>query len=418
VGLWTELVRGQTLEELLGQQGKLSADEAAHIGKDLCRALAAVHSAGLIHRDVKTANVMREEGGRIVLLDFNIATERNLAGNGGACGTLRYMAPEQSEGRGASIQSDIYALGVVLYRLVTESYPVAAENREELLAKLRAGEITPLRDARPDLPGAFVKVVERALALDPDDRFASAGMMERALEGLDQRRRDDRRRQPEPSGKRSRLRWGAAIAVGIVALSIAAWLISKWIAVPLEGQAQLVRNDDGIEQKLVDGARVRPGERILLEFEGTRDAHLYVLNEDSLGHLSVLFPLGGQTDLANPLSARELHRLPGSRDGVQGHWVVNDSGERETFLVVASVEPLTELERTIAELPRAGDPLPPEGKRHVTRVLRGVSGLEFEPGPDSPGPDLSRLAAELYSQARSDGKLWVWTVRLENAGRE
>ena len=76
VGLWTDLVQGKTLEDRLKAHGPLGAEEAGLVGIDLCRALAAVHGAGLVHRDIKTANVMREEGGRIVLMDFSAATEQ------------------------------------------------------------------------------------------------------------------------------------------------------------------------------------------------------------------------------------------------------------------------------------------------------------------------------------------------------
>ena len=80
VGLWTDLVRGKTLEQILTEQGPQGADEAARYGIEVCKALAAVHGAGLVHRDVKTSNVMREQGGRIILMDFGSVTEQAAAG--------------------------------------------------------------------------------------------------------------------------------------------------------------------------------------------------------------------------------------------------------------------------------------------------------------------------------------------------
>src|SRR2546422_5490845 len=182
VGLWTELVRGQTLEERLAQHGPLGADEAVVIGLDLCRALAAVHAAGLVHRDVKAANVMREQGGRIVLMDFGAVGDRSggtLAAGGE--GSPITMAPEQLAGGTVAASTDIYGLGALLYRLVSGRYPIDASSLAELRAQHAGWALGPLGDRRPDLPGELVRVVERALDPQPARRFASAGEMERAL---------------------------------------------------------------------------------------------------------------------------------------------------------------------------------------------------------------------------------------------
>ena len=185
VGLWTDLVRGKTLEQILTEQGPQGADEAARYGIEVCKALAAVHGAGLVHRDVKTSNIMREQGGRIVLMDFGSVTEQAgtgpIPGASDLSGTPLYMSPEQLRGEDLTPASDIYSLGVVLYRLVSGRFPVEASSFAELLEKHRQGASVPLRDARADLPAFFVQVVERALSLDPTNRFASAGALERAL---------------------------------------------------------------------------------------------------------------------------------------------------------------------------------------------------------------------------------------------
>jgi TolB-like protein/Flp pilus assembly protein TadD len=178
-----ELIRGATLEQRLQQQGPFSAQEASLVGTDLCAALAAVHGAGLIHRDVKSQNVMREDGGRIVLMDLGTGREID-AGRlymPDLVGTPLYLAPEIFAGGSASVQSDLYSLGVLLYHLVTGSYPVRAATIEELQERLANRKTVRLRDARPDLPTAFVRVVERAMASDPDQRYESAGALEADL---------------------------------------------------------------------------------------------------------------------------------------------------------------------------------------------------------------------------------------------
>jgi len=186
VGLCMELIRGTTLEESLQRRGPFSAREASLIGIDLCRALAAIHGAGLIHRDVKAQNVMREDGGRIVLMDLGTGRETGGGAGSDLTGTPLYLAPEIFDGASANESTDLYSLGMLLYHLVTGTFPVRAANLNELRDAHAAGSGVRLRDARPDLPTAFVRVVDRAIALDSRRRYASAGAMEADLvEALD-----------------------------------------------------------------------------------------------------------------------------------------------------------------------------------------------------------------------------------------
>ena len=113
-----EFIHGRTMEDELRARGPLGAEEASLIGVDLCRALAAVHGRGLVHRDIKAQNVMREEGGRTVLMDFGAGTEltAGLRRSLDMAGTPLYLAPELFDGRPATRASDIYSLGVLLYR--------------------------------------------------------------------------------------------------------------------------------------------------------------------------------------------------------------------------------------------------------------------------------------------------------------
>ena len=184
VGLWMELVRGESLEQTVQSRGAFGAREAALIGLDLCAAIAAVHGSGLLHRDIKAQNVMRESGGRLVLMDFGTGEE--LAGTNRLVGTPLYLAPEIFRGQRASIQSDLYSLGVLLYYLVTAKFPVNAGSMEQLARAHANRQRTPLRDLRPDLPEAFIATVERSLDSDPTRRYQSIGQFESALrESLD-----------------------------------------------------------------------------------------------------------------------------------------------------------------------------------------------------------------------------------------
>jgi serine/threonine-protein kinase len=184
VGLWMELLRGQTLEQVLNTRGAFGAREAALVGIDLCRALAALHAAGLLHRDVKADNVIREDGGRIVLMDLGTGREIDPGARRGLpdfAGTPLYIAPEVFDGVPASEATDVYSLGVLLYHLVTGSFPVWAKTVEELKGKHRTSVPIRLRDARADVPTVFVAVVDRAIAKNPADRYLTAGALEADL---------------------------------------------------------------------------------------------------------------------------------------------------------------------------------------------------------------------------------------------
>ena len=182
-GLWMELVRGFTLEELLQARGPMSAGEAALVGQDVCRALTAVHRAGLVHRDVKTANVIREVGGRIVLTDFGAGRFRACEPKRSLAGTPHYVAPEVVAGAEATELSDIYSLGVLLFRLVTGAYPRMCVGFEVTPETDSPGAPPSLRDLRSDLSETFVSAVEQALAHDPTERPQSAGVL-RAMLGV------------------------------------------------------------------------------------------------------------------------------------------------------------------------------------------------------------------------------------------
>ncbi len=141
-----------------------------------------MHGAGLLHRDIKAQNVMRDSGGRVVLMDFGTGEPlRATGGSNRLVGTPLYLAPEIFAGRQASVRSDLYSLGVLLFHLVTGRFPVSGDSMESLAAAHARRNVPRLREFRPDLPPPFVAVVEKALDPDPARRFATAGEMESAL---------------------------------------------------------------------------------------------------------------------------------------------------------------------------------------------------------------------------------------------
>lgn len=212
VGIWTELVNGRTLKDIVESQGPFGAREATLIGIDLCRALAAVHSRGFLHRDIKPQNVMREAGGRVVLMDFGAGGRLDVGREEGLTGTPLYVAPEILAGGDPSVRSDIYSLGVLLYYLVSGEFPFTASSLDELKALHQQKKPRLLRDIRPDLPAAFLRVIEQATAIDPSARPDSAGALERLLEDALSSRRF-------PGATRLWYSAAAVLALVVIALS-------------------------------------------------------------------------------------------------------------------------------------------------------------------------------------------------------
>ena len=182
-GIWMELVEGSTLEEIIAEQGVMSATEAMEIGRDLCGALTALHAAGILHRDIKARNVMREEGGRVVLMDLGISCDVDRQIPVRQYGTPLYAAPEVLLASESSRQGDIYSLGVLLFFLVSGRYPVTGSTLGDLHAAHEAGHVESLAAVRPDLPATFLRIVDKALAASCDERYATAVELEQELDG-------------------------------------------------------------------------------------------------------------------------------------------------------------------------------------------------------------------------------------------
>jgi len=176
-----EYVDGEELGSLLRRIGRFSSERSIELARQICAGLGAAHERGVIHRDLKPANVMLDGTGRVRITDFGLA---GVAGEALRAGTPAYMAPEQLAGSAITIQSDIYALGLVLYELFTGQRAVEAKNVAELLRKREAGLVAPSQIVR-DLDPAIDRAILRCLERDPRDRPASALAVSAALPGGD-----------------------------------------------------------------------------------------------------------------------------------------------------------------------------------------------------------------------------------------
>ncbi len=179
-GLVMEYVDGRRLDSVVSAQGTFSAREAALVGWELCRALSALHREGLAHGLLAPDHIVREAGGRLVLMDV---WPRGVPIGCFALQptTLPFIAPEVARGDSPSMRSDVYSLGVVLFHLVTGGYPVRAESPLDLSERYAHGERVPLADLRPDLPDDFIRIVERASEPDPERRYPTVAAVKDAL---------------------------------------------------------------------------------------------------------------------------------------------------------------------------------------------------------------------------------------------
>jgi serine/threonine-protein kinase len=177
-------VDGGSLKELI-TRGSLEVDRAVSIGSQLADALHHAHELGLVHRDVKPSNVLMTREGRPLLCDFGIAKAVNesvgLTRTGTAIGTPEYMAPEQVQGQKVDARTDIYAMGLVLYEMLTGWVPFSATTPMATLYKQVNEPPPPLTQSNVSVPDWLEQVVEKALAKRPSDRFQHANEMANAL---------------------------------------------------------------------------------------------------------------------------------------------------------------------------------------------------------------------------------------------
>jgi len=173
-------IEGESLRERLDRDGRLELDEALQIARHVGAALQHAHEHGVVHRDIKPENIMLQPGHAIVA-DFGIAlafadAERTrFTAVGGSIGTPGYMSPEQAAGESdIDERTDIYALGTLLYEMITGSRAYDGDSAQQIVAKVLAGSRPPARDLTDDLPPEIDAVIERAMALKPADRFATA----------------------------------------------------------------------------------------------------------------------------------------------------------------------------------------------------------------------------------------------------
>jgi serine/threonine-protein kinase len=298
-----EFVPGRTLKQVIRARGPLLKEEAVDIMKQLTSAVSEAHTKGIIHRDIKPQNVIVKADGSVKILDFGIATAKGsmqLTQANNVMGSVHYLAPELAKGEQASAQSDIYALGIVLYEMLAGDVPFKADQAVQVALRHMRDPMPSLREANPTVPQSIENIVIRATAKDPNKRYRSCREMwqdlstclkaERANEpklvietppqpkketpaqnkakpaanaGREVKkevRKETRRSEPEPAPKNKLLPWLIGIITAVAMAGIIAALIfmdvihfgPRTVAVPdIEGMTIQAARDACDESQLV-----------------------------------------------------------------------------------------------------------------------------------------------------------------------
>ena len=232
-----ELVAGETLKQRLSRTGPLPPEGAFDVAAQVAEGLAAVHKAGIVHRDLKTPNIMVDDKGVVRVMDFGIA--RAAAPEAGSAtgyvlGSPEYMSPEQARGLPADFRSDVYSLGVVVFEIFSGRVPFRADTPVATLL-LHLEREPPLRGAgAPPLPEALVGFLSRALAKDPGARYPSAAEAAAALRAA--HGGGPTERVPDPSVIARRSRWtvpASGLAAVVLAVGASLWWRAQHVDTPV-----------------------------------------------------------------------------------------------------------------------------------------------------------------------------------------
>jgi dienelactone hydrolase/predicted Ser/Thr protein kinase len=226
-----EYIEGQSIRELLKER-PLAIDEIADIALQIGSGLDAAHKKGIIHRDIKSANIMWTDTGQAKIMDFGLAkvkTVTRLTREGTTLGTVAYMSPEQARGEEVDHRSDIWSLGVVLYEMLSGELPFKGDREAAILYSVVHEEPKPLKETRPGVPPELVKIIDRALKKKAESRYPSVAEM---LTDLTKYRESLRAEEFGVFNLRSffRLMRRPCIAVPAALVMIAACLVAVWLS--------------------------------------------------------------------------------------------------------------------------------------------------------------------------------------------
>ncbi|MFQ5789536.1 MAG: protein kinase [Acidobacteriota bacterium] len=183
-----ELLQGSDLRDLIQSKEPLGLEHKLRLMEQICDGLGYAHATGLVHRDLKPGNIHIQPNGHVKVLDFGLArlasSSSDITKTGMVVGTPNYMSPEQVQGQRVDTRSDVFSLGAVFYELLTYKKPFQANSVHATMFKVVQGEREPLASLAPNLPAPLIRVVDKALAKDPRERYQNAGELREALHAL------------------------------------------------------------------------------------------------------------------------------------------------------------------------------------------------------------------------------------------
>ncbi len=402
--LTMELLKGETLSSRIRRSGPMSTEDALPLISQIAGALDAAHQAGIVHRDLKTGNVILVPSGnatRAVVTDFGLAYAsrseseflKTISTAGHMTGTPLYMAPEQVQGLTVTPATDIYAFGVVIYEMLTRTFPFTGQNALEVANKRLLEDPTPPSRYEPELNRRWEKAILRCLERAPEDRFASTSDVVEFLEG---RSVKAARRQ-----KRRRL-LVASCALALGALAIPAYLLfpkraaAKPTVAVLGFQNIASRQDVAwVGTALSDGLRTELGASDKLRTVSGEDTANYAkdINIQNFGSLSKetlhrLHRLG-----ADIVVVGSYTDLPGTAGKIRLNLVIQDAGSGETTSALAADGTENDISQLVSQIGtrlrtklKAGD-LSPEKERELALA--------------QPNPEVAPLYSEAVLQLRT-----------------
>ena len=190
-----EYIEGKHLKQLIKKRGKLTITEAVDIVLQITNGLSVAHDSYIIHRDIKPQNIMILENGLVKITDFGIAMAMNstqLTQTNSVMGSVHYLPPEQASGKGATLQSDIYSIGILFYELLTGKLPFKGENAVEIALKHLKEPLPSIREEIPNIPQSVENIIIKATAKNPKNRYNDAREMHDDLKTcLDETRKNE-----------------------------------------------------------------------------------------------------------------------------------------------------------------------------------------------------------------------------------
>jgi len=239
-----ELVKGQSLHERI-KSGQISIDEAIQIGAQICQGLQEAHKHGIVHRDIKSSNIMIAENGQVKIMDFGLARslgQTHLTKEGTSLGTVAYMSFEQACGQEIDHRTDIWSLGVVMYEMITGKLPFPGEADQVMIYSILNKEPVSITGLKSDVPKELIWIINRTLEKNPDERYQNASEICNDLKKVKQSsesKKENANQFPRLKMWVDKMRWPrkiwfvlAALFIGLIFLGVSRFLFRNQLSSP------------------------------------------------------------------------------------------------------------------------------------------------------------------------------------------